>query len=146
VPFQSSFIFVALAISLVTVFVVLPMKEAVAERLALAGGVSPLRAALAEMREFAVQSFRSFIGTRGAFRGVFFSLMPAGAMSLGLALQTNLAVELGMDNDEVGRLNLVTSLLSAACMVLGVGRAIAVVTRVERLVGTSRGVHLCVRR
>jgi PAT family beta-lactamase induction signal transducer AmpG len=95
------------------------MKEVVAERLALAGGVSPLRAALAEMREFAVQSFRSFIGTRGAFRGVFFSLMPAGAMSLGLALQTNLAVELGMDNDEVGRLNLVTSLLSAACMVLG---------------------------
>jgi PAT family beta-lactamase induction signal transducer AmpG len=119
VPFQSSFIFVALAISLVTAFVVLPMKEAVAERLALADGVSPFRAALAEMREFAVQSFRSFVGTRGAFRGVFFSLMPAGAMSLGLALQTNLAVELGMDNDEVGRLNLVTSLISAACMVIG---------------------------
>jgi PAT family beta-lactamase induction signal transducer AmpG len=71
------------------------------------------------MRAFAVQSFRSFIGTRGAFRGVFFSLMPAGAMSLGLALQTNLAVELGMDNDEVGRLNLVTALISASCMVLG---------------------------
>jgi MFS transporter, PAT family, beta-lactamase induction signal transducer AmpG len=119
VPFQSSFIFVAGAITLVTAFVVLPMKEAVAERLALADGVSPWRAALAEMRAFAVQSFRSFIGTRGAFRGVFFSLMPAGAMSLGLALQTNLAVEFGMDNDEVGRLNLVTALLSAACMVIG---------------------------
>lgn len=119
VPFQSSFIFVAGAIALVTAFVVLPMKEAVADRLALPEGVSRLRAAGREMRAFAVQSFRSFVGTSGAFQGVFFSLLPAGAMSLGLALQTNLAVEFGMNDDEVGHLNLVSSVLSAACMVAG---------------------------
>jgi PAT family beta-lactamase induction signal transducer AmpG len=66
-----------------------------------------------------VQSFRSFIGTRGAFSGVFFALLPAGAMSLGLALQSNLAVEVGMDDAEVGALNLWTSIISAAFMVLG---------------------------
>jgi PAT family beta-lactamase induction signal transducer AmpG len=71
------------------------------------------------MKSFAVQSFRSFIGTRGAFRGVFFSLLPAGAMSLGLSLQSNLAVELGMNDDQVGLMNLWTSIISAGCMVLG---------------------------
>jgi PAT family beta-lactamase induction signal transducer AmpG len=40
-------------------------------------------------------------------------------MSLGLALQSNLAVELGMDDDQVGALNLWTSIVSAAAMVAG---------------------------
>jgi MFS transporter, PAT family, beta-lactamase induction signal transducer AmpG len=71
------------------------------------------------MRSFAVQSFRSFIGTRSAFCGVFFALLPAGAMSLGLALQSNLAVEFGMNDDEVGLLNLWSAIISAAAMVVG---------------------------
>lgn len=119
VPFQSSFIAVAGAIALVTGFVVLPMKEEVAERLALPGDVSPWRAAVGEMRAFAVQSFQSFVGTSGAFRGVFFALLPAGAMSLGLTLQSNLAVEMGMNDDQVGALNLWSSIVSAASMVAG---------------------------
>jgi PAT family beta-lactamase induction signal transducer AmpG len=118
-PFQSSFIFVAGAIAMVTGFVVLPMKEKVAERLALPEGVSPWRAAVGEMRAFAVQSFQSFVGTSGAFRGVFFALLPAGAMSLGLTLQSNLAVEVGMNDDQVGALNLWSSIVSAAAMVVG---------------------------
>lgn len=119
VPFQASFVFVAGAISLITAFVVLPMKESVAAEFALAAGVSRTRAAITEMRVFATQAFRSFIGTSGAFRGVFFALLPAGAMSLGLALQTSLAVEFGMSDDQVGSLNLTTNVVSAACMVLG---------------------------
>jgi MFS transporter, PAT family, beta-lactamase induction signal transducer AmpG len=118
-PFQSSFFMVAGAIAAVTAFVVLPMKEAVAEKIALPEGVSAMRAAVAETRMFAVQSFRSFVGTAGAYRGVFFSLLPAGAMSLGLALQSNLAVELGMNDDQVGHLNLWASIISAAFMVIG---------------------------
>jgi PAT family beta-lactamase induction signal transducer AmpG len=119
IGFQSSFVFVAGCLLAVTAFVVLPMKEQAAEALLLPAGVSKWRAAGAEMRDFAVQSFRSFMGTRGAFSGVFFALMPAGAMSLGLALQSNLAVELGMKDDEVGLLNLWTSIVSAAAMVFG---------------------------
>ena len=119
--FQSSFVLVALAILAVTGFVVLPMKEAVADSLATAGAAAQnaWRSAGAEMKSFAVQSFRSFIGSRGAFSGVFFALLPAGAMSLGLSLQSNLAVELGMNDDAVGALNLWTSIISAACMVVG---------------------------
>jgi PAT family beta-lactamase induction signal transducer AmpG len=118
-PFQTTFFLVAGSILLVTVFVVLPMKEKVAERLALPEGMSPLRQAVGEMRAFAVQSFQSFVGTSGAFRGVFFALLPAGAMSLGLALQSNLAVEVGMNDDQVGALNLWTQVISAAAMVAG---------------------------
>jgi len=119
--FQASFVMVAAAILAVTGFIVLPMKEAVAESLgaAAAGAGTAWRAAGAEMKAFAVQSFRSFVGTRGAFSGVFFALLPAGAMSLGLALQSNLAVELGMNDDAVGALNLWTSIISAGCMVVG---------------------------
>lgn len=117
--FQSSFVLVALSILAVTGFVVLPMKEAVAERLGDTSVGGAWRSASAEMKSFAVQSFRSFIGTRGAFSGVFFALLPAGAMSLGLALQSNLAVELGMNDDQVGALNLWSSIISAACMVAG---------------------------
>jgi PAT family beta-lactamase induction signal transducer AmpG len=117
--FQPSFVFVAACILAVTVFVVLPMKEEPTEAVVLPPGVSKWRAAGAEMRDFAVQSFRSFVGTRGAFSGVFFALLPAGAMSLGLALQSNLAVELGMDDNEVAQLNLWSSIVSAAAMVFG---------------------------
>lgn len=119
VPFQSSFFMVAAAIAMVTVFVVLPMKEQLIERMALPEGESPWRAAMVEMRSFAVQSFRSFIGTSGAFRGVFFALLPAGAMSLGLALQSNLAVEIGMNDEQVGALSLWSMIISAAAMIAG---------------------------
>lgn len=119
IPFQSTFLLVAAAIAMVTVFVVLPMKEAVIGGLILPAGVTRMQAAMKDMRSFAVQSFRSFVGTSGAFRGVFFSLLPAGAMSLGLALQTNLAVDLGMSDDQVGTLSFWTSIVSAACMVAG---------------------------
>ncbi len=117
--FQSSFVIVAGAILVVTGFVVLPMKEAVAERFVDPTGATAWRTAAAEMKSFAVQSFRSFVGTRSAFSGVFFSLLPAGAMSLGLSLQSNLSVELGMDDDSVAAINLWSAIISAACMVLG---------------------------
>lgn len=121
--FQPSFMFVAAAILLVTTFVVLPMKEAIAATADGANAPPPagsrLRAAGAEMRDFAIQSFRSFLGSRGAFAGVFFALLPAGAMCLGLALQTNLSVELGFDDDQVGWLQLWSSILSAGFCVLG---------------------------
>lgn len=116
--FQSTFFFVCGAILLVTMFVVLPMKEPPgAPRPAVVG--SRARAALAEMRDFAVESFRAFVGTRGAFVGVFFALLPAGAMCLGLALQSNLAVELGMNDDQVAWLNVWSTLVNGGFCVLG---------------------------
>lgn len=116
--FQPTFFFVAGCILAVTVLVVLPLREP-------AGPPRPpvvgpkLRAAGREMRDFAVSSFRSFLGSRGAFSGLFYALLPPGAMCLGLALQSNLAVELGMDDDQVAWLNLCSGGVNAAFMVIG---------------------------
>ncbi|MCV2353103.1 MFS transporter [Paucibacter sp. B2R-40] len=117
IGFQSSFIFVALCILAVTGLVVLPMKEALVQATAKTG--SGLRHAAGEMRDFAMAAFRSFLGTKGAFAGVFYALLPAGAMSLSLALQSNLSVELGLDDDQVAWLQLFSTVASAVAMVIG---------------------------
>ena len=111
------FVFVAACIAAVTVAVVWPMREAPTP--AVSRRAAGWAAAAAEMRRFAVDAFSAFLGTRGAFAGLGFALLPAGAMALGLALQSNLAVELGLDDDSVAWLNLWTQVISAACMVLG---------------------------
>jgi MFS transporter, PAT family, beta-lactamase induction signal transducer AmpG len=124
---QGGIVAVAAAILAVTIFVVLPMKEAFAGAAAepststsTSTSTSPgLPSALAQMRLFAEEAFRSFLGSRGAFVGVWFALLPAGAMSLSLALQSNLAVELGMSDDQVALQALVTTIVSGAFMVLG---------------------------
>ena len=85
-------------------FVVLPMREALAEALARRrrGGRG---CAHGWRRCSASRSSRSARWSARAARssGVVFALLPAGAMSLGLALQSNLAVELGMNDDAGGR-------------------------------------------
>lgn len=111
------FIFVAGCIALVTVFVVLPLRER--EDPAFVARAVGLASAGRAMRDFSVEAFRSFVGTRGAFAGLGFALLPAGAMSLGLALQSNLSVEVGMSDDSIAWLNLWSQVISAACMVLG---------------------------
>lgn len=114
---KGGFVFVAACIALVTIFIALPLKEAPtpeSERRE-AGWASAGR----EIKKFAAEAFRSFHGSRGAFMGVFFALLPAGAMSLGLALQSNVAVEVGMDDDAVAWLSLWTQVISAICMVGG---------------------------
>jgi len=117
--FQGSFVLVAAAILMVTTLVVLPMREAIATQLVQLHGRSRLQAMTAEMRGFAVQAFQSFLGSRAAFAAVFFALLPMGAMSLSLALQNSLAVELGMQDSALAQLTLVSSLTSGVCMVVG---------------------------
>jgi len=117
IPFPATFVFVSACILGVTGFVVLPMKEAFVEGMKQTAGT--VGEVIKEIQEFAAQSFRSFAGSRGAYAGVFFALLPAGAMSLGVALQSNLAVEFGMKDDEIAWLNLITLVLSAAMMVVG---------------------------
>jgi PAT family beta-lactamase induction signal transducer AmpG len=59
------------------------------------------------------------VGTRAALVGVLFAVLPGGAYALGLALQSNLAVELGMNDTQVGALNLWSSIISATCCIAG---------------------------
>jgi PAT family beta-lactamase induction signal transducer AmpG len=111
------FVFVAACIALVTLVIVLPLREKptpAADR-----RESGLASAGREMKRFSIEAFRSFLGTRGCFAAMAFALLPAGAMSLGLALQANLAVELGLNDDAVAWLNLCSSATAAGCMVFG---------------------------
>jgi drug/metabolite transporter (DMT)-like permease len=57
-------------------------------------------------------SLRSFLGTRGALSGLLFSLLPAGAMCLGLSLQWKFAVALGLDNGQETTLNAWAALMN----------------------------------
>jgi len=50
---------------------------------------------------------------------VLYAVLPAGAYALSLALQSNLAVELGLDDNEVAQLNLYTTLIFAPACILG---------------------------
>ena len=116
--FQATFWFVAACLMAVAAFIVWPMREPDAPPRAAVIG-SKLADAGGRMRDFAVDAFRSFLGSRGAFAGMLYAILPFGAMCLGLALQSNLAVELGMDDDQVAWLNLWSTLISAVCCVLG---------------------------
>ncbi len=116
--FQATFWFVAACLMAVAAFIVLPMREPDApSRAAIIG--SKIADAGRRMRVFAVDAFRSFLGSRGAYTGLWYALLPFGAMCLGLALQSNLAVELGMSDDQVAWLNLWSTLVNGVCCVLG---------------------------
>jgi PAT family beta-lactamase induction signal transducer AmpG len=116
--FSNTFFFVAAWILSVTVLIALPMREPRGEPRPPRVG-SALASAGGEVVRFLRDAFRAFIGSRGALVGVVFALMPAGAYALGLALQSNLAVELGMNDSQVGVLNLWTTILSALGCVVG---------------------------
>jgi len=114
---KGGFVFVAACIALVTIFIALPLRETPtphAER-----RDAGLKSAGRAMLRFSVEAFRSFVGTRGAFAGLAFALLPAGAMGLGLALQSNVAVEIGMTDDQIAWLGLWSQVISAVCMVGG---------------------------
>lgn len=117
-PFTTTYLAVAAAIVAVTVFVVLPLKEpARAPRPAPEGGAA---AAIArELAAFVRDSWRAFTGSRAALVGLVVALLPAGAYALSLALQSNLAVELGFDDNEVAQLNLATTVIFAFACIAG---------------------------
>jgi MFS family permease len=115
--FTTTYFFVAACVLSVTVFIALPLREPKRERPSRSGPA--VHAALIEVRQFVVDAFRAFTGTRAAFIGLIFAVLPAGAYALGLALQATLAVELGMSNASIGALSLWSSVISAGCCMLG---------------------------
>ncbi|MCA9730114.1 MAG: hypothetical protein KC729_20690, partial [Candidatus Eisenbacteria bacterium] len=72
-----------------------------------------------EIATFVTVSLHAFFRTRGGFVGLVFALLPAGAYALGLALQSNLAVELGLTDPQVASLNLWSTIIFAVFCVGG---------------------------
>lgn len=62
---------------------------------------------------------RSIFGSRVALIGLLLAILPAGSYAMSLALQSNLAVELGMTDDAIAGLALVSTILSAGGCVAG---------------------------
>ena len=119
-----TFLFVMGCVGLVTVLVVLPMRESPT--------AAPISADRSAIREQLVDYFRAARhafwpprsstvsgAARGPLLGVIFALLPAGSYALGLALQSNLAVELGHNDHEIALLALFSTFNSALGCVLG---------------------------
>lgn len=118
VGFPTTYLFVGACILLVTLLVALPIRETPDPTRVKAEGPA-LRAIGVEIWSFLRDALRAFFGTRAAFIGLLFAVLPAGAYALGLALQSNLAVELGMSDPQVATLNLVSTIASALACVAG---------------------------
>jgi PAT family beta-lactamase induction signal transducer AmpG len=118
VPFTTSYLLVVGAILCVTVFVVLPLNEpARAPQPKPAGNAA---AAIGrELLGFVRDSWRAFTGSQGALVGVLVALLPVGAYALSLALQSTLAVELGLSDHQIAQLNLATTVIFAFACVAG---------------------------
>jgi MFS family permease len=118
VGFRNTFFFVAAVVAAITLLVAVPMRESPGPPRPDPDG-SRLAAVGRSIRAFAADALRAFIGTRAALVAVCVAILPIGAYSLGLALQSNVAVELGLDDTSVGWLSLWSTILSAVFCVIG---------------------------
>ena len=99
----STYLFVVATILAITLFVV---AAAAREGETEPRPASAARAtSIGELKRFVHKTWIAFTGSRAALVGVLVALLPAGAYALSLALQSNLAVELGLDDNEVAQLN-----------------------------------------
>jgi MFS transporter, PAT family, beta-lactamase induction signal transducer AmpG len=116
-PFASTYVFVCATIFAITMFVVVPLREK-----AMTAAQAQARAASTigrELARFVREAWTAFTGSRAALIGVVAALLPAGAYALSLALQSNLAVELGLADSEIAQLNLVCTVIYAPFCILG---------------------------
>lgn len=121
VPFNLTFVAVAAGIACVTLFVSLRIRE---PRRALDLDEPPpdkslVDHAFAQIREYVRTAARAMFGRRSSVAGLAFALLPAGAHSLGLAVQSSLAVELGLTDAKIATLSLASTILAAAGCVAG---------------------------
>jgi PAT family beta-lactamase induction signal transducer AmpG len=116
-PFGSTYIFVVGTILVITLFVVVPLREKAMT--AIEAQARKASSIGRELTRFVRDAWTAFTGSRAALVGVFAALLPAGAYALSLALQSNLAVELGLDDNEIAQLNLISTVIFAPFCILG---------------------------
>lgn len=117
IGFGPSIVALAFVVLAVIVLVVLPMRE---DATAVA---TPQHAALSavgrEVMAFVRTALGALLGSRQALASLAFGLLPIAAMALSLALQANLAVDLGFGNDEIGWLAAASQATTALTCILG---------------------------
>lgn len=116
--FQLTFLVVVGLILSVTLFVALPMREAPSDEPA--GPTDErFRAIVAATGAYLRRAFGAIFGSRAAVMAGIFAVLPTGAYGLSLALQANLAVELGLSDAGIATLALITTITSAMGCVVG---------------------------
>ena len=118
IGFQSTFLLVAAAIVLITLLVAVPLRESVR--------VDAIRAARGTLRdvgravgEFAREALGAFARSRPALAAVFLALLPMGPYALSFSVLSNLSVELGLNDQQVGTLSLMSAIIGSSFCVLG---------------------------
>ncbi|KQV48778.1 hypothetical protein ASC95_23090 [Pelomonas sp. Root1217] len=117
IGFSTGILVLALVIAAVLGLVVLPMREAPTQsaRPASAG----LAAAGSEVLAFLRQALQALFGSRLALAGLLFAVLPISAMALARGLQSNLAVDLGLSNEQIGWLATASQAATAVTCVIG---------------------------
>jgi MFS transporter, PAT family, beta-lactamase induction signal transducer AmpG len=112
IGFTATVALLALVIAAVLVLVVLPLREDARRSASVA-------AAGREVAAFLRQALQALLGSRLAFAGLLFGLLPIAAMALSRGLQANLAVDLGLNNDRIGWLAAASQAATAVTCVIG---------------------------
>jgi PAT family beta-lactamase induction signal transducer AmpG len=108
---------IALLILAVMAGVVMPMREDTASMPVRAAG--DLRVLASQVGGFVREALRALVGSRPAFAGLLFGLLPISAMALARGLQSNLAVDLGLSNEQIGGLATASQAATALTCIIG---------------------------
>ncbi|BCX47935.1 MFS transporter [Haloferula helveola] len=73
-------------------------------------GDTGMRAAVDQIRDYAITVGKTIFGTRRGFLGFALAILPFGGMALSMTVSTVIAPSLGMDDSELAKLNLVGTL------------------------------------
>jgi hypothetical protein len=117
IPVQTTYWFVIGCILTVTIFVAIPIREQSRERPPRKGSL--FESAMNEVWSYLKVAFKSFFGSRVAFFGMLFALLPAGAIGLNLQMQKTVAVEIGFTDGDIADLEIVSSILWAGMCIAG---------------------------
>ncbi|HET9253288.1 MAG TPA: MFS transporter [Candidatus Eisenbacteria bacterium] len=118
IGFRSTFLLVAAAILAITLLVAAPLREVVrADAIRAARGT--LRDVGRAVGEFAREALGAFARSRPALAAVFLALLPMGPYALSFSVLSNLSVELGLNDQQVGLLSFLSAIIGASFCVLG---------------------------
>jgi PAT family beta-lactamase induction signal transducer AmpG len=121
ISLSTAFAVVAAMMAAILLLVCLALREppVAAPPWQAAGTTGSLRRIVRGLRDFTRAAAGAFAASRASLLGVLLALLPLGAYSLALSLGSNLAVELGLSDAQIGTLGLAASALSAAGCIVG---------------------------
>lgn len=117
IGFTASIGVLAMVILAVMGLVVWPMREDAGARAEPPS--AGLGAAAHRVGAFLREALRALLGSRLAFAGLLFGLLPIAAMALQRGLQANLAVDLGLSNEQIGWLASASQAATALTCIAG---------------------------